>query len=110
VRLSGRLRVLPLSSEQVLDRLGLDDELSVGRSRRVFDATQLLAQRLLEWYGERCDGITYRSRTTPRTSSNLAFFAWARLSKHVEGRLDERRALLAELTVDDGFTVDLPGW
>lgn len=108
IELTGRLRVLDLRSERTLDLLGLDDEVNVGRDPRVLAATQRLMARLIEWYGEDLHGVVYRSRTTPRTSANLAFLPWAPLAAVDEGRLESRRGTLAALVLDDGFTVDAP--
>ena len=110
VRLTGRLRVVDLRNEGVLDALGLDGEISTGRSERAFEACWALAERLVDWYGERLHGIVYTSRTTPQTSANLAFLRSAPLRVVAVHPLVDRRALLAQLILDDGFRVDLPGW
>jgi len=110
VRLTGRLRVLDLRSEQVLDRLHLDDEISTGRAPRVFAACGALSALVVRWYAERCHGVVYRSRTTPVSSANLAFFSWAPVVAADLGGLTDHRGLLAHLILDDGFRVDLPGW
>lgn len=110
VVLTGRIRVVDLRNERILDLLGIDAEISAGRSRRVFEACSLLTARLLGWYGEQVHGIVYASRTTPQSSANLAFFRHAPLRAESLGRVDGRRDLLAELIADDGFRIDLPGW
>lgn len=110
VRLTGRLRVVDLRSEPTLDLLGLDAEISTGRAERVFRTCWTLSERLQEWYGSRLHGIVYTSRTTPQSSTNLAFFRHAPLAATAVGALETREALLAELIADDGFRVDLPGW
>lgn len=110
IELTGRIRVVDLRSERTLDVLGLDAEISAGRSRRVFTAASLLAARLLGWYGEQVHGIVYASRTTPQSSANLAFFRHAPLRAASLGRVDERRDLFVDLIADDGFRIDLPGW
>ena len=110
VGLRGRLRVADLRNEASLDALGIDGEISTGRSDRVFTTCSLLAQRLLDWYGQELHGIVYTSRTTPQTSANLAFFAHSPLQTTLLGRLHEREEMLAQLVVDDGFRVDLAGW
>lgn len=110
VALTGRIRVLDLRNERTLDLLGVDAEVSAGRSRRVFEACSLLTTRLLEWYDGQLHGIVYASRTTPETSANLAFFRHAPLRARPLDRLDQRVGLLAHLIADDGFRVDLPGW
>ncbi len=56
--------------------------------------------------GQRCQGIVYRSRTTPQRSANLAFVERAPLTATTLGRLGEQSSLLATAVVSDGFTVD----
>jgi hypothetical protein len=106
VRLTGTVRLLDLRQESTLDRLGLDDEINVGRSARLLAASRLLASRVTAWYGERCHGLVYRSRTTPQTSPNLAFWEWSRLTGTDLGPARDHRGLLDALVVDDGFTID----
>ncbi len=110
VVLTGRVRVVDLRNEQVLDALGVDGEISTGRSDRVFDACSLLSARLLHWYGAHLHGIVYTSRTTPQSSVNLAFFAHAPLRARLLGTVGSQVELLDHLVVDDGFRVELPGW
>jgi len=110
VEVRGRVRVLDLRQERVLDALRVDDEINVGRSHRVLRCSQHLATLLPQWFETRCDGVVYRSRTTPETSVNLAFFSWAPLTAIDIGALADQQALLANLVADDGFRVDLPGW
>lgn len=109
-RLTGRIRVLDLRAEHTLDLLHLDEEISTGRDPRVLHAAAVLSARVLDWYGRRLHGLVYRSRSTPQTSANLAFFRWAPLATADLGPLADRRRLLAELIADDGFRVELPGW
>lgn len=110
VRLTGRLRVLDLRTESVLDALGLDDEISTGRDPRVLAASRVLCARLVDWYGPRLHGIVYRSRTTPTSSANLAFFAAAPLRAEDAGTVGDYESLLVALIADDAFRVELPGW
>jgi hypothetical protein len=51
------------------------------------------------------EGIVYRSRTTPETSTNLAFFAHAPLAGD-SVRLDSRADLLDRLVLTRHFAVD----
>lgn len=108
MEVSGRLRVLDLRNEHTLDALRVDDEINVGRDLRVLQTTQLLADRLVEWYGNSLHGVLYRSRTTPSASPNLAFFEVAptRLVDH--GQLRLRTAALARLVLRDRFAVEFP--
>jgi len=108
VRVTGTLRVLDLRPERTLDLLGLDEEVSVGRSPRVFAASQALAARALSWYADAVHGLVYASRTTPRTSANLAFCPWAPVAAEDLGPLADHVDMLTVLVIDDGFTVDLP--
>jgi hypothetical protein len=108
VELRGRLRVIDLRAERTLDALRLDDEINVGRDPRVLAATQLLADRLLGWYGDALHGLLYRSRTTPSSSPNLAFFAGAPLAVVDHGPLCRRTSTLARLIVNERFAVEFP--
>lgn len=110
VRLTGRIRVLDLRREHVLDALRLDDEISTGRDPRVLTASRVLCARLTDWYGGRLHGIVYRSRTTPASSANLAFFAAAPLRAEDAGTVGDYASLLVALVADDAFRVELPGW
>jgi hypothetical protein len=99
------LRVLDLRSESTLDALGLDDRVSTGHEQPVWDAAQQLTDRVLGWWGDAVHGLLYRSRTTPGSSANIAFFARAPLrgrSRTVASSTN----LLNELITAHGFTVD----
>lgn len=105
VTLTGRVRVLDLRQESVLDALHLDDQISTSRTNPWWEAAHRLTDSAQEWWGEHVHGIVYRSRTTPATSLNLAFFAHAPLtgrSVQVETCAD----LLDRLVLTRGFTVD----
>ncbi len=104
VRCDGRVRVLDLRSERVLDLLGLDDRISTGREPAVWAAAQALTDRVVAWWGERCHGVAYRSRTTPESAANLAFFEWAPF-EYSAVELADARELRDELVVAYGFTV-----
>ncbi len=67
-------RVLDLRNEQKLDRLGVDDRISTSHEPRVWETAQLLAQRARTWW-DRIDGIVYRARTTPSSTSNVAIWS-----------------------------------
>jgi hypothetical protein len=110
VELTGPVRVLDLRLERNLDALGLDDQISTGRSPEVWTACQRLSSALIGWYGERLEGIAYRSRTTPQSAFNLAFVQPRpdRLVARDLGRLGDASALLAACVLSDGFTVQ--GW
>lgn len=108
VELTGSLRVLDLRRDRTLDALGLDDQVSTSRAPDVWSACHRLVDLVHEWFGERCDGIVYRSRTTPQHSANLAFFRHAPLVARTLGTLGANPDLLAQALVADGFTVQ--GW
>jgi hypothetical protein len=97
-------RVLDLRNEQKLDLLGLDDRISTSHEPKVWEAAHLLAQRARGWW-ERIDGIAYRARTTPSSTSNLAIWS-------IEGCAVSARPLRAcaheldDLVLRRDFTVD----
>lgn len=105
VTLTGRVRVLDLRNEDELDALGLDDQISTSRADPWFHAAHRLTDAARSWWGDHIEGLAYRSRTTPETSTNLAFFEHAPL----EGTslpLADCGELLDRLVVGRGFTVD----
>lgn len=106
IELTGSARILDLRRERNLDALSLDDQISTSRAPGPWAACQQLSDLVYDWYGERCDGIAYRSRTTPQRSVNLAFFRHAPLRASTLGRLGDQEALLAACVLSDGFTVD----
>ncbi len=108
VELTGRLRVVDLRRDATLDLLGCDDQISTSRAPGVWAAGQLLADRLVDWFGERLDGIVYRSRTTPARDANLAFFGGPAVQMRRVGLLRDQEGLLAALVAADGFLVE--GW
>jgi hypothetical protein len=108
VELTGTVRVLDLRRDQTLDALGLDDQVSTSRTPDVWSACQQLIDRVRDWFGDRCDGVVYRSRTTPEHSANLAFFEAARLTARNLGTLREQPTLIDSCIVTDGF--DVRGW
>ena len=67
------LRVLDLRTEANLDALGVDDRISTGRETEILEACHRLADSCRAWWDE-IEGVVYRSRTTPESSVNLAFF------------------------------------
>lgn len=99
-------RVLDLRQEAVLDALGLDDRISTGHDPGVWAAAQGLTDLVLAWWGGAVHGIAYRSRTTPQTSANMAFFRHAPLAGRSQ-QLRRARPFLDSLVVRHGFAVDL---
>lgn len=108
VELTGSVHVVDLRRDRTLDALGLDDQINTGRAPGVWAACQLLVDLIHDWFGERCDGIAYRSRTTPERSANLAFFAHAPLAVSDLGPLGDQQDLLVDCVSVDGFTIQ--GW
>jgi hypothetical protein len=108
VELTGPLRVLDLRRDDILDALGLDDQINTGRAPGVWDACHRLTDLVHTWFGERCEGIVYRSRTTPQRSANVAFFAHAPLAARSLGPLREQTALLSSCILSEGFAI--MGW
>lgn len=105
VTLTGRVRVLDLRNEAVLDALSLDDQISTSRADRWFGAAHRLTDAARTWWGGHIQGIAYRSRTTPESSTNLAFFQHAPLAA-TSVPLSQCGELLDRLVVGRGFTVD----
>ena len=99
------LRVLDLRTEKNLDALVVDDQISTGQHAAVWATCHRLADAARRWWSD-LDAIVYRSRTTPETSANYAFFthdafaieSWA---------LADRTDILTDLVVSHRFTV---GW
>lgn len=99
------LRVLDLRTEKNLDALDLDDQISTGQHEKVWDTCHRLADAVSRWW-DHLDGIVYRSRTTPETSTNLAFFAVDGFD--IESQpLAARTDILTDLVLRHDFTV---GW
>lgn len=103
--LTGRIQVIDLRRDQTLDALGLDDQISTSRAPDVWATCQLLIDLVHHWFGERCDGLAYRSRTTPERSVNLAFFAHAPLQAQDRGALRDNEQLLLDCAIADGFHI-----
>lgn len=109
VRLSAarHLRVLDLRTERNLDALGVDDQISTGQHDAVWATCQHLTDAVRRWWPEpdECpDAILYRSRTTPETSVNYAFFAVGAFAVEC-WPLAERPDVTADLILRHGFTV-----
>jgi hypothetical protein len=100
--------VLDLRRDNNLDAFGLDDRISTSRSPEVQATCHRLADLSVDWYGERCHGIVYRSRTTPQRSAHVAFFEHAPVTDRDRGPLRDQTSLLAACVHADGFAVE--GW
>jgi hypothetical protein len=99
-----RLQVLDLRTERNLDALGVDDQISTGQHPAVWETCHRLADAARRWWTH-LDSIAYRSRTTPETSANFAFFAadaFTVESWTLAGQTD----VLTDLVLRHRFTVD----
>ena len=98
------MRVLDLRTEKNLDVLEVDDQISTGHHPDVWGTCHRLADAVRRWWTD-IDAIVYRSRTTPESSLNYAFFG-------VDGfeveswSVDERTDVLTDLVLYQGFTVN----
>ena len=98
------LRLFDVRTEANIDVLDVDDQISTGQHATVWSTGHQLADRARAWWDD-LDGIVYRSRTTPATSANLAFFAADGFD--IESwMLQERPDVLTDLILRHGFTVD----
>ncbi len=98
------LRVLDLRTEKNLDILRLDDQASTGQHPDVWAACHRLADAVKRWWND-IDAVVYRSRTTPSSSLNVAFFALDAFD--VTSRtLSEEPDVLSDLVLDHDFTVN----
>ena len=99
------LRVLDLRTEKNLDALQVDDQISTGQHPDVWDTCHRLADAVRRWWTD-LDAIVYRSRITPESSANLAFFADDGFDIQ-SWLLADRRDILTDLVLNNGFTI---GW
>lgn len=103
---SRHLRVLDLRTEKNLDALRVDDQISTGQhAAGVWETCHQLADAVKRWWSD-LDAIVYRSRTTPQTSANFAFFANDAFDMQ-SWPLAERTDTLTDLVLHNGFTI---GW
>lgn len=97
-------RVLDLRTESNLHALAADDRISTSHEHDVWHACHQLADAVRSWWPD-LDGIVYRSRTTPATSINVAF--WSIDGLDFEAReLQACAAELDDLVLHHHFTVD----
>jgi len=111
VTLRGRVRMLDLTSDAVLDALGIDDRISTGRLPRIrtrerpdpfLDACGRLTDLLVSWWDD-VHAIRFRSRTTP-SPTNVAFCQHADLEPDAVP-LADATDVLVRAVVGDGFSV-----
>jgi len=98
------LRVLDLRTEKNLDVLQVDDQISTGQHPDVWATCHRLVDAARRWWTD-IDAIVYRSRTTPESSLNYAFFGDEGFD--VESwPLGERIDILTTLVLHQGFTIN----
>ncbi len=97
--------MLDVRNEDVFDALELDDQISTSRADPWFEAAHRLTDAVRAWWGDHIEGIAYRPRTTPETSTNLAFFEHAPLAG-TSMPLADCTELLDRLVLARGFTID----
>jgi hypothetical protein len=100
-----QLRVLDLRTERNLDALRVDDQINTGQQAEVWTTCHRLADAARRWWPD-LDAIVFRSRTTPTTSTNFAFFASGPFDIQ-SWTLATRTAILNDLVLHNHFTV---GW
>ena len=111
ITLRGRVRMLDLTSETVLDALSINDRISTGRLPKIrtpgqpdpfLDACGRLSDLVAGWWDD-VHAIRYRSRTTP-SQTNVAFCQHAALEP--DGvPLADATDVLARAVIGDGFSV-----
>lgn len=99
------LHVLDLRTERNLDVLGVDDQISTGQHAQVWDTCHRLADATRRWW-DQLDAIVYRSRATPTTSTNFAFFTHNAFATE-SWPLADRTDILTDLVLRNSFTI---GW
>jgi hypothetical protein len=97
-------RVIDLRTESNLDALDADDRINTSHEPAVWQACHRLADAVRSWWPD-LDGIVYRSRTTPATSANVAFWSIDGLDVEVR-ELRSCAAELDDLVLHHYFTVD----
>lgn len=101
---SRNLRILDLRTEKNLDALQVDDQINTGQHPEVWRTCQRLADAVRRWWND-IDAIVYRSRTTPETSTNFAFFGRAGFDVE-SSALKDRADVLTDLVLHHDFTVN----
>lgn len=99
------LRVFDLRVQRNLDVLHVDDQINTGQHGSVWHTCHDLADAAYRWWPD-LDAIVYRSRTTPATSANVAFFAAEAFAVEAWS-LEDRPDILTDLVLRHDLTV---GW
>lgn len=98
------LRVFDLRTQRNLDALDIDDQISTGQRMRVWKKCHQLADAARRWWPD-LDAIVYRSRTTPETSTNYAFFSHEAFAAE-SWMLADRKDVIVDLVLRHGFTIN----
>ena len=98
------LRVLDLRTEKNLDALDIDDQINTSLHPDVWATCHRLADAVKRWWTD-VDAIVYRSRTSPQTSVNFAFFGIEGFTVRSRA-LEQETRVLTELVKRDNFTVN----
>ena len=98
------LRVFDLRMQKNQDILQVDDQINTGQQRRVWEKCHQLADAAQRWWSD-LDAIVYRSRTTPQTSVNYAFFAHLAFTTE-SWPLADRTDVLVDMVLNHEFTVN----
>lgn len=98
------LRVLDLRTQRNLDALEIDDQINTGQHEQVWTWCHQLADATQRWWPD-LDAIVYRSRTTPETSTNYAFFSHDAFTTEW-WTLADRTDILVDLILRHDFTVN----
>jgi RES domain len=105
LRATRPLKILDLRTQANLDALDADDRINTGHEPLVWQSCRRLADAVRAWWDE-LDGIMYRSRTRPQTSSNLACLSLDGFRVEACRILDTCVDELDELVLHHHFTVD----
>ncbi|MET0996426.1 MAG: RES domain-containing protein, partial [Mycobacterium sp.] len=79
-------------------------QINVGQQRRVWQKCHQLADAVQTWWSD-LDAIVNRSRNTPQTSANYAFFAHDAFTTE-SWPLADRTDILVELVLSHDFTIN----
>lgn len=99
------LRTFDLRTEANLQAIGADDRISTSHEPEIWQACHDLADDIRTWWPD-LDGILYRSRTTPASSANLAFWSADGLDSSARP-LRECTTELIDLILHHHLTVDV---
>jgi hypothetical protein len=98
------VKVFDLRTQRNQDVLEVDDQINTGQEPRVWETCHRLADAVRGWWSD-LDAIVYRSRTTPQTSANYAFFAHEAFVTE-SWPLADRTDILVDMVLNHEFTVN----